>query len=307
MNFGISSYAAGRLDARHLGMDVKGALRQAGISARLVTAREKQLSSVVVGQNQLLERGAEFVLIGDGKTVHLGQTMAIQDYKAYGQRDYGRPARDAKSGMLPPKLAQMMINLVWSEGEVVQPRLLDPFCGSGTVLQEAALMGVDQLIGSDAKADAIDRTKQNLVSLDLDAAAALHVSDVRQVPSIVEARSVDVIVTEPDLGPPIAAGGQMDINRIVRDLTKIYEAAFQSFARVLKPGGKVSMVWPFWRLGVAANRYLDLWPAARKAGFSPVAFNLGEQELNPAPRHSFEYFRPGQRVGREIVVMRFKK
>ena len=35
----------------------------------------------------------------------------MQDFEQWGARDYGRPSRDAVRGMLPPKLARMMVNL----------------------------------------------------------------------------------------------------------------------------------------------------------------------------------------------------
>jgi hypothetical protein len=37
--------------------------------------------------------------------------MALQDFESYSKRDYGRPARDPRTGSLPPKLAQILINL----------------------------------------------------------------------------------------------------------------------------------------------------------------------------------------------------
>ncbi|MFZ1683180.1 MAG: hypothetical protein WAU88_03525, partial [Candidatus Zixiibacteriota bacterium] len=55
--------------------------------------------------------GWELLVVSDGQTAYLAQTVRIQDIDAYAARDQARPHRDAKVGMLPPKLAQIIINL----------------------------------------------------------------------------------------------------------------------------------------------------------------------------------------------------
>ena len=61
--------------------------------------------------------------------------------------------------MLPPKLAQILINLCGplKPGAVV----LDPFCGTGVVLQEALLMGY-RAYGTDIDERMVDYTEKNL-------------------------------------------------------------------------------------------------------------------------------------------------
>jgi hypothetical protein len=41
----------------------------------------------------------------------IGVTCAVQDITAYTQRDVGKPFRDLRTGLLPPKLAQILLNL----------------------------------------------------------------------------------------------------------------------------------------------------------------------------------------------------
>ena len=50
------------------------------------------------------------------KTEYLGLTIACQDIDSYARRDTSK-ARDMQVGMLPPKLAQMMINLTRVQNE----------------------------------------------------------------------------------------------------------------------------------------------------------------------------------------------
>ena len=89
----------------------------------------------------------------------LAKTCAVQEFEEYSERDYGRPRRDPKSGMLPPKLCKIMINISRAKPDDI---LLDPFCGSGTILQEAILLGFKNVIGCDISEKAVDDTKKNM-------------------------------------------------------------------------------------------------------------------------------------------------
>jgi len=84
--------------------------------------------------------------------------LAVQDVEGYSERDYNRPSRDAKVGMTPPKLAQIMINLAGlKDGDTVY----DPFCGVGTIMQEA-LLNDYRVIGSDANSAQVENCRSNL-------------------------------------------------------------------------------------------------------------------------------------------------
>ena len=58
----------------------------------------------------MVERGTDFTLIVAGDTEYFGKTVWVQDIENYSKRDYGK-TRDMEVGMLPPKLAQMMIHI----------------------------------------------------------------------------------------------------------------------------------------------------------------------------------------------------
>ena len=73
---------------------------------------ENHLNSAQVLNNKLTsELGCELLLVSDGVNTIIARTTAVQDIDAYTLRDRGRPKRDARVGMLPPKLAQTIINL----------------------------------------------------------------------------------------------------------------------------------------------------------------------------------------------------
>ncbi|MFH0923481.1 MAG: DNA methyltransferase, partial [Candidatus Falkowbacteria bacterium] len=207
--FGISYYGKNKFNIKPLAMEIKKYLREQNISCRWVTSREPTLSSVVVEQNKLTSKGAEIVLISSplltkergGGEVLIGQTLAVQPFKELSFRDYGRPARDDQSGMLPPKLAQIMINLSNTDLNNV---IMDPFCGSGTILTEAMLMGYTNLIGSDNSKKAIEDTQKNIewiirnYELGIRNYELFNRSAV-ELSKFIKLNSVDAIITEPYL------------------------------------------------------------------------------------------------------------
>ena len=146
---------------------MQASLEQSGHSVRLVPSEQAALSTATVLHNKLA--------IGNPKKVELLLTPApgshrlvvakaiyVQDIGAYTLRDRGRPRRDTRNGMLPPKLAQTMINLARGACQLTRPtNLLDPFCGTGVILQEAGLMGLTTY-GSDNNPRMIDYTQTNL-------------------------------------------------------------------------------------------------------------------------------------------------
>ncbi len=116
-------------------------------SFRLVNKEPKNINSAVYKKEHLAESNTEMNYLKVGKSSYIGITIAYQDVDAYAARDMDK-TRDMGVGMLPPKLAQTMINLVGAQSENCTA-IYDPFCGLGTVLIESAYMGYDTVYGSD--------------------------------------------------------------------------------------------------------------------------------------------------------------
>lgn len=294
--YSLSSNSTPYRTVKHLereGIRLKKRLKETRGAVRFVTSRHHDLSSVVIGENHLLETGGDICFFLADQTVVVGMTRAIQPYAEYSARDYGRPERDARSGMLPPKLAQIMVNLAARPREAT---ILDPFCGSGTILQEAALLGYQNIIGSDISDGAVRNTQKNLswllLKFDVAADPRVFVSDARDAEEQLAPASVDAIVTEPYLGPPLVGReGPEKIQKAADELSTLYSSTVKTFARLLRPGGRVVMVVPSY---VTAAQTIDVRVSWR--GFHDVSF--------PAwiDRSGFLYARPDQHVLRTILV-----
>lgn len=153
--------------AANFSQAMRTSLEQSGHSVRLVPSEQATLSTATVLHNKLAidnPKKIELLLApapGSHRLV-VAKTICVQDIGAYTLRDRGRPRRDTRNGMLPPKLAQTMINLARGACQLTRPtNLLDPFCGTGVILQEASLMGLTTY-GSDNNPRMIEYTQTNL-------------------------------------------------------------------------------------------------------------------------------------------------
>lgn len=299
--FGISFYGKAKINIKVLGMEFKKLLKESGINSRWVISREPTLSSVVVEQNDLAtEKGVEIVIIQFEKKLFLGKTIAVQAFKELSFRDYGRPARDDYSGMLPPKLAQIMLNL---SGADLNAAILDPFCGSGTIITEAALMGYKKITGSDISDRALKDTKTNLAwiqsnfKLEVLNFKLFH-SDATQISKHIAPNSIDFIITEPYLGPQ---RGDTPISKIKSELERLYSYSLDEFNKILKPDGKIVMIWPVFQGKLSTFIYpnIDSYKI-----IDPIPANLKKNIfLKITNRDSIIYGREGQRVWREIIIL----
>jgi len=317
--FGISYYGNKRFDEKKLGMEIKSKLKEQGISSRWVTSKEKVLSSVVVEQNKLTsDQGKEIVIIDSGKEQYIGHTLAVQPFKELSKRDYGRPGRDDESGMLPPKLAQIMLNLGARRPKVVLSTLLDSFCGSGTILTEAALMGCQKLIGCDKSEKAVNDTRKNFqftvsnfqsifnkpISNDV---LRLFQCKVENLNQKIKPTSIDVIVTEPYLGPSRKKNNKETIKEIIEELESLYHQAILQFQKVLKKNGRVVMIWPIFKakdtIFLSSRNILD---GSDFKIINPLENFDKHNIIKLTNRNTIVYGREGQKVWREVVILEKK-
>lgn len=252
--FGVSVYGEQRNASRSLLEDAKALLEGGGSSVRFVEGKDGELSSVVIEKNKAQE--IIFVKVLEGYIV--GRTIAVQPFESWASRDFGRPYADPKAGMLPPKVSRMAVNVADGSRDVkhalTQKTLLDPFCGMGTVLAEALVMGWN-VAGSDQSKDIIEKCRANLrwltqlhlcadgVTYRLQSADAVHASES------IDAGSIDAIVTEPFMGDTnivtrTSRVGPQEVKNIMKGLEKLYIGCLKDWHKVLKPHGVIMIALP---------------------------------------------------------------
>lgn len=292
MPFGISAY--GRRESPKMllaaGLHLKKLLRERG-SVRLVTpASGLALSAAELLHNKVLEQGFELLIAVAGDQMVVAQTLGVQDIDWYSKRDYQRPARSAKVGMLPPKLAQILVNSTRSG------MVCDPFCGTGVILQEALLMG-RAATGSDLAPEMVAATQTNLEWLGAQVAAPLpawsaDLADSRQV----VLPTGCAVVSEGFLGPNLAHSPSIAaLGPIRHELLALYRESLRNWAKQLTAGVEVSLCVPAWRIGKDWH-YLGLVDDLAHLGYTLKSFRTA-----PAP---LLYARDNQVVGRQLLLLR---
>jgi len=303
-DFGLSVYGGLHISLKNLANEIKQVLPEKN---RFVIPREgRDLSAVILQKQQI----SEIVLLFNQKNNSwlIGVTQAFQDVDEWTRQDRGRPFADSKSGMLPVKIARILVNLALPDRVVDQRVLLDPFCGMGTVLTQALITGW-QVMGADIKSEATTKANQNLTWLISiyryieKSERKLFISDATHVSNQVEKERLDAIVTEPYLGPPFETiagqlkyrGQAVSLEKIIntiKGLEKLYLGCFKEWRALLKSTGKMVIIFPE-----------IVWQGKKYSVKKPIdnCEMLG-YTLSQGP---FEYARPQAIVRRKIYI--FKK
>ncbi|MEM0373050.1 MAG: TRM11 family methyltransferase [Sulfolobaceae archaeon] len=159
---------------------------------------------------KLSKKCRELDLIFTDGTIIAGLVIEKRDSKSL-ERHSKRPFK--QSGTMDSSTARLLVN-------ISRPRklVLDPFCGTGSLLIEASWLGYN-CIGSDISAEMINKSKLNLnyfgYNCELLQSSALNLG----------IRSVDAIATDPPYGRSSASKGA--------NLRELYEKFFSEANNIL--------------------------------------------------------------------------
>ena len=268
-----------------------------------------ELNSASIYKNKLTIRGVEFNIIISNDKILLSKTIAVQDVESYSQRDYGRPKRDSHIGMIPPKLAQIMINFAdIKKGETI----LDPFCGIGTILQEA-LLNDYKIIGIDANDKQVENSKENFKWLSERYILEypdykIFQSDVGNITRKIKANSIDAIVTESTLGPVYKKLPTIkEMKQNFSKLEKVYLKFFQISKTVLRKKANLVVTLPAYKIKPGQYLFAPFIDNLRKIGYSvtcPLDEGLITKHTRITSRNSIIYDRADQTVAREVIIFK---
>lgn len=299
ITIGISSYGFG-VSAREVqktGLILKSKLKEKGISLRLVPNEEAVLGTATSHHNKLgLAKNKVELLVVRGREdkVIIAESTGAQNITALARRDQDRPARDAFVGMLPPKLAQIMINLAQPHSNDV---ILDPFCGTGVVLQEAALLGYAPY-GTDLSEKMVDYSRRNMNWL----TEKYHASSdytVEQGDAMTTKwrQPISTVVCETYLGQPFSAPPSTEkLVQVRGNCDHIISEFLKNIGSQIKPGTPLCIAVPAWNDGKDNFSHLPLIKKITQFGYKQI-------EFKNVKTHELLYYRPGQVVARELLVL----
>jgi tRNA G10 N-methylase Trm11 len=296
---------------------IKTCLTGSDLKSRFINKNFTNPETAALHGEKIIEKGAEVVAIQGRFKIFTGRTLAIQNIEYYTERDYKRPHRDPHMGMLPPKLAQIMINLTGSVSILhhfkTDQHLYDPFMGLGTVLAEAMLIGFS-VIGSDLEPKVIDKTAKNLDwlrnqssnSITPEQTFRVFCKDAASLTAADFPEKIDLVVTESYLGPPITKlPDPEEIKRIHSHVRETLIRFFGGLRHILATSTPVIICLPAYRTATGGHIHLeDLVNRISGNGFKvepliPRKFT-GKFGLKKEDGTSLIYDRPDQIVGREI-------
>ena len=298
ITLGISAYGLST-SPRHLqkiGLSLKSSMKRHGASLRLVPNTSTALSTATSHNNKLglsPKKHELFIIKTDDGAILIAESNGAQNITAYARRDRNRPRRDAFVGMLPPKLAQIMINV--AVGNAVKATILDPFCGTGTVLQEALLKGYD-VCGSDLSQKMIDYTTENLAWLQSKYHITGTVRSLEQADAMThqwpKAQQLDAVVCETYLGQPFSAPpSPKKLHEVTGNCNHIITNFLRNIHSQLTPGTTLCIAVPAWR---DAGRNLTHLPLIKD--LETLGYTLQQPPLI--------YSRSDQVVVREILLLK---
>lgn len=293
---GVSLYGvhASQKEVLLLGFAIKRRLKERGIQVRVVTGKDPVLNSAQVINNKLTGgNGFEFLVIAGRGMTYIARTVSVQDIDSYSKRDYGRPRRDAWIGMLPPKLAQMMLNLA-----KVTPgsNVTDPFCGTGMILMEAALRHC-RVMGIDIRPEMVSATKANLDWLAKEYGIGISYKLVCADSTKYSWKRVERVVSETFLGPSLTKPPEEErMKKIVADCDYVAKRFLSNLRGQLGPDARCCLAVPVWksRQGLV---HLPVVGELAGMGYARVGFSHVKNE-------QLVYLRPDQVVGRELLVLK---
>ena len=345
ITLGLSAYnlAVGARDVQKTGLILKSSLKKSGTSLRLIPNDQPALSTATAHNNKLggSPYKVELLLIKTtDRRLIIAESRGVQNITAYTRRDRHRPKRDAFVGMLPPKLAQIMLNLAMGAGSLTgqksctgripaissksnasgnavrrtidlserlesdpltevgrrHPLILDPFCGTGTVLQEALLAGYD-VVGTDLSQKMVDYTTENLSWLQSTFTAPGNVIDIHQANATTHhwpnSENLTAVVCETYLGQPFSAPpAPQKLAKVAGNCNHIITDFLANIRPQLAPNAPLCIAVPAW------------YDASGRATHLPLIKNLqqlGYRQLNRTP---LIYRRPDQIVARELLILK---
>ncbi|MBQ6486349.1 methyltransferase domain-containing protein [Candidatus Saccharibacteria bacterium] len=287
---GISDYSknGNRRKSSAEAMKLKKILSRHGRSARVLSNNDASLSTATSHHNQMGEKPGhiEFMIVKKEWYVLTG----VQNITAYAKRDQARPARDAKVGMLPPKLAQILINLCGP----LEPgsTILDPFCGTGVVLQEAFLMGYKPY-GTDLSDRMVEYSKKNLDWLNGQASLSVgNATDFKWT------EKIDAVACETYLGAPMSQPpAEIKLKEQKQECKTIILGFLKNIAPQIEKNTPLTLAVPAWLRPNGKYERLNIVDNLTDMGYNVV-------KLKDLSQEDMLYYRDGQIVAREIIVLR---
>jgi precorrin-6B methylase 2 len=239
-NISLSGYDVGEDDYEDLVRAMLDGLRDAGLrKVRLLRPKGNELLS----ERVLTREAFDVVAFPYHEGFGLGPTVWVPDAASMRQRGTRKPIPHPDIAM-SPRLARTLVNLA---GLGPGQTILDPFCGTGTILTEAYAKSL-RCLGLDSRASRVQEARENLSWSGGGANSKgydIRKGDARNMSRMLRGSKVDAVVTEPLLLPRLDARPRTSTARgMVEESAGVYNDALASMAESIHSDGRIVVVVP---------------------------------------------------------------
>ncbi len=329
IDYGINTFPE-KPELKKILIDTKKILQANQIFSRFVNKDFRNISSVQITHEKLIRKETDLNFIFDSENMYFATSIFVQDIERYGKRDFDKE-RSMQTGMLPPKLAQIMLNLAnppvltdipLNKGD--SKAIYDPFVWLGTVLIEAVLSGSKKVFWSDLSTEMVKVSSKNLEALSGDFSHKIIEQNSKYINEIDFIKEVESIVTEGYLWE-VMTQKNISLERIDAQKKKLADLYIWFFSGLQKLQFKWNIVisFPFWEMNKKYFYFEEVYEIVNKycivQELLPNALEFGNQEkakerevgeyhsfIEVSKAWSLLYKRDNQLVGREIFKLKIK-
>jgi tRNA G10 N-methylase Trm11 len=310
--WGLSAYneqnASDKKDYDLIYEGIKQILKKIGLKKMYFVPfeSERALTPQKMIRKDLIKTGFELVLWHREKDIVICLTEQVLDIDALSDRDKNRPFTRPLL-LLGLALARTMVNLVNIEKNNQSVTIYDPFCGMGSIVQEAYLLGY-QSLGSDIDPSCVERSIKNLQwigkNFELKEYPEENIFEMdinNPIKEKFENKEI-AIVSEPDLLTPLKDYPPMSqAKEIMRKFEANYTRYLENIAKILTPQGICVFIFP--QLHTKENQLLslDIERLIKQKNFQICSFKVNNIQIPAYFVHSWKE----PIIERQIVV--FKK
>lgn len=283
----------------------KNAVKSFWLNPRFLNHDKKNLSSIVIIKEALIKKETDFNFLFVEDKLFFWKTIFVQDIYSYSNRDYSK-SRDMNVWMLPPKLAQMMINL-WNNFLKKDLVIYDPFVWLWTVLIESVYMWNKLVFWSDKSESMVSSSTKNLEKLLKNFKFDFKIikQNAKYINEVDFLDKVDLIVSEWFLWE-IMTKNNISIERIDRSKKILIDLYISFFENLKKVNYKNNIVisFPFWDIKWKYLFFDEVYDIIKK---DFLVINLLENNTFQSTKEwSLLYKRDSQLVWREIFLLKLK-
>jgi len=232
-----------------------------------------ELTPFDYNKENLPSRGVELHLFVIKSKIYFGSTRWVTNPFKDIKQDEERPVRFFTHGT-SIKLSRTLVTLANIPYDGL---MLDPFCGTGTILIEGLKQGL-KVIGIDKDQKCVRSSKTNLHHFsekypsreEMKSKWRVQIYDSRKLTDAIQ-KKVDGVVTEPFLGPFFKHLPQIEeAQMIMKNLERLYTRVLAECKILLKTGARIVFIMPEYNYPLKRSVYPNVKSICEKTGLTTL-------------------------------------